>query len=37
MKSTPYDSLTVHAGTSTNQVPDESAEFDWIQISETPC
>jgi hypothetical protein len=20
-----------------NQVPDEDEEFDWIQISETPC
>ncbi|MDR7345987.1 hypothetical protein J2S62_000244 [Enteractinococcus fodinae] len=36
-KTTLFNFLTPTPGTPPLQVPDDELEFDWIQVSETPC
>lgn len=35
--STSFHVTSLHDGAPGDQVPDDFEEFDWIQISETPC
>lgn len=37
MRSTMFNFLPQDPVTSSHQVPDDEADFDWISVSETPC